>query len=82
MIYLILVLVPEPHLKVKHQHVLRLSDNPVSGTLDVVVRRKHYKTLPIQWKQDSASRAGPEADSVNKKVLELQRQVTKARVHE
>ena len=45
----------EPHLKVKHQHSLMLGDLPVSGTFDIIVRRKNYKTFPIQWKQESSS---------------------------
>ena len=39
----------EPLLKVKHQHPLQLGDRPISRSFDIIVRRKNYKSFPIQW---------------------------------
>ena len=38
-----------PLLKVKKPHELQLLDQPISKSIDIVVRRKNYNTFPIQW---------------------------------
>jgi len=42
----------EPLLKPDVEHTLELSKQAVSGTFDIILRRKHYKTFPIEPEQE------------------------------